>query len=315
MLYEKNSAPLEVSSSIISSPKKYEYDTWIKVPAASENLITRARIKISKSFTGQLKSFFFKGEGFYLYYELENKQIYSYRIVPKNAEEGVWINPLILTPQTNANEPRVKNIKLVCLDKKMVSPEFEVEFEQIRLVKKGSATKDGVNIVNNCFNKDPEKPAEHLFFASNSTEEFVNREAIVKDRSTKKTDVTRLSKPLSYELGPGKSTERFTCKLDTGSIPENVHHIKFHLQAYVKTAKAADVFLIIEQDNTVKWFENLRYCTLQHHDLWHYAFFSHTEHINQLNLDRPFQFYILNPDSKEKIFVDNFSVTVDGLPY
>ena len=103
-----------------------------KVPNVDKNSILRAKLLIRKSFAGFLKSVLYQGEAFSIYYELDNGRTHSHKIVPKNAEDGIWINPLILAPENNFTEPLVKKIKLVCWDSSMVQSDFTISFEEIK---------------------------------------------------------------------------------------------------------------------------------------------------------------------------------------
>lgn len=135
LVYEKLVKPYLLTNKTITENKSSKFDTWIYVPRLSINSISRIKLNINKSFTGILKSTFYKGESFSIYYELTNGQIISHKLVPKNAQDGAWLNPLILSPETNTVEPLVKKVKVVCWDKRMVSPEFDYSFEEISFEK------------------------------------------------------------------------------------------------------------------------------------------------------------------------------------
>lgn len=132
LVYKKLAKPYPVKIKTITENKASKYDTWIYVPRLQANCINRIKINISKSFSGILKSALYKGESFSIYYELANGQTISHKLVPKNAQDGAWLNPLILSPETSGIEPLVKKVKVVCWDKKMVSSEFDYSFEEIR---------------------------------------------------------------------------------------------------------------------------------------------------------------------------------------
>lgn len=131
LLYEKREHALPFVTSAMSGEQTVMNDTWYAIPACESNCIMRARLTVQKSFTGMLKSFFYKGEGFFIHYQMEDDSIITHRIVPKNAAEGLWLYPLVLNPDNNLAEKLVKKIRIVCTDNRMVNEAYSVAFEQI----------------------------------------------------------------------------------------------------------------------------------------------------------------------------------------
>ena len=313
LIYEKKSEPFVITKTT-SSSIKLKFNEWLEVPASENDLITRSKLKINKSLLGTIKSFLFKGEAYYIYYELENKQVYSFRIVPKNAADGIWINPLVLDPYNNSTESRVKRIKLSSTDLRMATSEFEITFEQTKFTSKELNTNATTSTQNQCFNKNEILNKSNLFFAVTNVEDPVEPTALIKDSDVKKTQDCYLTAPSSYELEPGKSTEHFIFKVDTAKIHATQPRIRFLMQAYLKSTKPVNIIFVVAQNGSVFLSENLKYCTLQDDNLWHYSFSSQILHKSQLNLNEPYEFYLWNSDDREKIYVDNFSVSVDLLP-
>jgi hypothetical protein len=149
LIYEKRPVPARSNTKTIAGPVETKYNTWIDVPSASRQKITRARIKIKKSFLGFFKSLLYKGESFSIFYETADKKIHSHKIVPKNAEDGLWLNPFILEPGSNYTEPVVKKIKLNCWDERMVKDTYTFEFEEIGF----SGNKKDLSVEEIYFNK------------------------------------------------------------------------------------------------------------------------------------------------------------------
>lgn len=136
LLFEKQEKASTILKTQLSGPSSVAYNTWIQVPKACNDCITRAKIRIKKSTSGILKSFFYKGEAYSLEYQTEDGKTHAHKIVPKNAEEGLWINPLILSPETDLTEPAVKKIRLICWGESSVTKNFEIEFEEVRFEEK-----------------------------------------------------------------------------------------------------------------------------------------------------------------------------------
>ena len=106
------------------------YGVWVEIPTLPIDQLIRAKLKITKSFKGLLKGALFRGEGFYLYGEREDNSVFNFKIVPKNAEDGIWLNPFSFSPETNYREPCIKRIKIVCLDQEMADPSYTLALEQ-----------------------------------------------------------------------------------------------------------------------------------------------------------------------------------------
>lgn len=71
-----------------------ECDKWINVPENSSDLI-RLHIEFEKPIKTKLKSFFYKDEQYWILLRTKAGRVIKHRIVPKNATNGLWINPFI----------------------------------------------------------------------------------------------------------------------------------------------------------------------------------------------------------------------------
>lgn len=157
LLFEKRKNSVTITQSHLQGPLEVSYATWINVPKVGSNSILRAKLNIEKSLTGSLKSFSYKGEGFAISYETEDKKTHIHKIVSKNAKDGLWINPVIRQPGSNVAEPLVTKIKITCYDAKMVKPTLSIDFEEIIFSK-------DVNFLFTCFNKtDTLNPNKYEF--------------------------------------------------------------------------------------------------------------------------------------------------------
>ncbi len=103
------------------------WNTWKEVPES--NRLLRLNLFLQKTILGHLKSFFYKGEAYYIDYLLLDGRILTYRFLGSNAVDGLWINPLILRPDKKYNEPEVKAIRLRCGNYAMVQDKVEVSWQ------------------------------------------------------------------------------------------------------------------------------------------------------------------------------------------
>ena len=129
LILEKRRTPLQPIRKIIKTGT-YTWNTWIEVPKIKDGIL-RANALIDRNWTGQLKSFLYKDEAFYIYYQLNNDEVRMYRIVPGNAAQGIWVNPLFMNAENNFTDPIVKRIMFRCSNAALMKPEIPVTWEQI----------------------------------------------------------------------------------------------------------------------------------------------------------------------------------------
>ncbi len=91
LLLKKRNTPLSFHTEVIDS-QQTNWNRWIDIPTSEMGLL-RAKLSFKKSLQQSIKSFFYKDEQFWIYLKLENGSIHKYRIVPKNASDGLWISP------------------------------------------------------------------------------------------------------------------------------------------------------------------------------------------------------------------------------
>jgi hypothetical protein len=108
LLFEKRAAPLALQQAVVHQDTT-RWNQWTRLPAAPGALL-RVRAGIATNLAGKLKSFLYKGEAVYLLLRTEHGEIFSFRIVPANAADGLWINPLILHPGSDGPDGRITEI-------------------------------------------------------------------------------------------------------------------------------------------------------------------------------------------------------------
>lgn len=128
MLFERTSKP-QIGKSRIIKQQTAEWYKWIDVPDISKGIL-RAKTEINKNLKGKIKSFLFKDEEYYMFCKLSNGVTVRYKIVPNNAKDGLWINPLINHPENNLSEPKIKQIMFYCSNTKLTNPTIFINWEQ-----------------------------------------------------------------------------------------------------------------------------------------------------------------------------------------
>ncbi|MBN2755490.1 MAG: hypothetical protein JXR81_11615 [Candidatus Goldbacteria bacterium] len=73
------------------------FGEWIQVPK-QRGIVTSARVKVKKTFYGNLKSFFYREPKLLISYMTESGEIYRHNLPAGNIENGIWISPYITDP-------------------------------------------------------------------------------------------------------------------------------------------------------------------------------------------------------------------------
>jgi hypothetical protein len=132
ILLRKRESPLK--SKLISLGKfKARFNETIILPKNNANDMIRLKASINKSFKGVFQSFLFKDQESFITYFMENGDSYRYKIVPKNAADGILINPMLMHPETDFMEARVTKISFESSDPSFYASEIELEWELIEL--------------------------------------------------------------------------------------------------------------------------------------------------------------------------------------
>jgi hypothetical protein len=139
-IVKKRKTPLSVTSTNIGQATS-PWSEWIDVPDVQLNLL-RAKLNFDKTLFQRMKSFLYKDEQFWIYLQLENGIIHKYRIVPKNAEDGLWIAPYIYNTKAAY---AVKKIMFKCSMQNKLADKLEVNWEEFKL---GDVTGQAMNFFN-----------------------------------------------------------------------------------------------------------------------------------------------------------------------
>lgn len=125
----KRVTPLKIENSEIGNCQS-RLETWIPVPENKQGLL-RAKVKFSKSLMERVKSFLYKDEQFFVYLRMNNGLIFKHRIVPKNAEDGIWINPYILNTYNGVANHEIESIMFKCSNEAIMNDNLGLTWERI----------------------------------------------------------------------------------------------------------------------------------------------------------------------------------------
>ncbi len=130
-IYRKRNKALDFST-VTTEWQSGFTNQWIDVPTSDNSKIQRIKLKLRASIVQKLKSFFYKDDQVWVFYRTKLGSILKYRIVPKNAEDGLWLNPLILSSE---EKHEIVAYMLVPTAKTAMHKPFDFAFEKIEFEK------------------------------------------------------------------------------------------------------------------------------------------------------------------------------------
>lgn len=128
LLLQKRNTKLRTRS---KQTEEYEgkMDEWISLPSHGHSSLLRFQPKLKKSPLQELKSFFYKDEQYWILLKTSLGSVYKYRIVPKIAEAGLWINPLLI--HHDAEDLIVTEVCIVSSGSSTVPDHYSYTWEEI----------------------------------------------------------------------------------------------------------------------------------------------------------------------------------------
>lgn len=295
LLLKKRKAPIKSISKIIQTNNS-EWNKWIVVPKYNSQL-TRARLHFENSLLQKLKSFFYKDEQFWIYLKLNNNVIHKYRIVPKNAADGIWINPYIFDSE---KEYIVNEIMFKCSNQKILNQNIAVSWEQIEF-------DNEKNRMDNFFNMEGAKKDSTIFASINDFEKLKSNywsdiNLDLQSAISFKGSSSQVLKAQSYSS---------TFKLPLDSIPlQNVEIIGecwIKSQDYKLSNKLELIINIEDSSGSILYTNAFIDAQLIDENQWNHIF--HFSEYTNNKSNCILKVYLLN-NSDEDILLDNFKVSI-----
>jgi len=279
----------------------HEWDSWIEVPRQSADLL-RARIRIRNNLAGKLKSLFYKDEASYVIYKLTSGEMLQYRIVPKNARDGIWLNPFIFRTESGSVSPEAESIMLRNSNRRMMRKKIHIDWETIDF-----ADEDPLSVLSFFLKSDSLHRKELLdetntFDGINAYWNQPGAEALINDRFEGTT---------SLMLKPGSYSPSFTLDLDTiTDCP-----IMIHAVCWLKgSGSGINSVISLERNNEVFIWHGIDI----NDQIINQSGWNHVS--NFLHIDDPenmkgtkLKIYLWNKGTKESL-VDNFHVLISAEP-
>lgn len=239
MLWKKRKQPLDFKNEN-AGEQTVHWNEWIKVPAYRDG-ISRVAINIKSNFKGKLKSFLYKDEETYMLFRCSNGEQYCYKIVPANAADGVWINPLIIHPENDLRESPVTEFMLVNSDVSKMQNNITLKFMHHYM----SDEMDSIPYVAafSLFGKD--KSVSNDFIISS----FNNMTNADSNWTVAKTEMNQndfISSPYSAVLNGNSYSTSFKLNIDSTLIQKTENDfLEVSAGVWLKIKKTTDASLVV----------------------------------------------------------------------
>jgi hypothetical protein len=287
------------------------WNTWINVPENNQGIL-RASVCVNRGKAGDLMSFFYKDEAVYVYYLLRNGDIRMYRIVPKNAAYGLWINPLIINPESGKKEPAVSKIMFRCSNTEMMKDEIDIKWNQVSFSPAKTSSAINTKIINpvSAFFGIQDLPLQpEVLFSQNNLE--------TKEKYWSTPDEANIlvsGRNRSLQLLPGTYSVSFEYPLDSLPVVDESVELIVRTGLWAKAAfgaKAVYVISIEKNGKSLVW----KAVDMQGflHDMQTMNFvtnFSVIEKNLQMQKGLMLKVYAWNT-GKEILLLDDFSVRIE----
>jgi len=225
------------------------WNKWINVPKDISGIL-RASVTMERNLTGTLKSIFYKDELVQVYYLLSNGDVRAYRVVPKNAAYGLWINPLIINPELKMHEPEVVKIMFTCSGKAMMKEKLNISWNEIQYTETSpgpARTDSGKDIVFSFFGIRGGITPDELLVSVNNLE--------TNNRFWSEPAPGRLQKTgENHELivSPGEYSVSFQYPLDTLTNIHGSQELIVHCGIWIKAPPQSESLHIISVEKDGK---------------------------------------------------------------
>ncbi len=263
------------------------WNTWVNVPPSANELL-RIKVFSKTSAIGKLKNFLYKSEPYFIDYELEGNRILSFRYIPENAKDGIWINPFIRFPGSNILEEKAVKVRFRCTENLFNNDSIHYQFERIFLNSDKS--------VNDLFGKTIPLSASILIQNTNT---FENAQNTLIDKSfaysgthSNKVESGAFSFTLEYNLDTLWKSNDSLLSLET-SVRYRNPHSKANMVISISDSKADSWEAINLENNKTQ-------------TVWEYAQMNKLLHREKYSTGI-LKLYIFN-DGPDKIYIDNFKM-------
>ncbi|MBK7214207.1 MAG: hypothetical protein IPH88_13100 [Bacteroidales bacterium] len=288
------------------------WNQWIDVPITAAGLL-RFKVALERNTLGSVKSFLYKDESCYIYYYLSNGQIRMFRIVPKNAAQGLWVNPLPMNGETAFEEPEVIKIMLRCSNPGLMKSELTGVWENIILTDKNSNSQQQTLSVNSLLGKDFALMQTELFRSVNRMEGDNPAWSPIPDKGS---EIKVFSGNYCSKLAPGGYSSSLTISIDSLKMNSSGKGIIIRGAAWINAESRPDAALVIsieKEGKSVSYKGAELQGFLVEPGSWNFStnfLVAEPDFLAQPGLS--IKFYIWNK-GKESLYVDDLDLVVESL--
>lgn len=296
-LYKKRNEAITIEKRSIKTVES-NWGEWIPVPDFTLELL-RAKLDFDKNIKQLIKSFLYKDEQFWMYLKLKDGSINKYRIVPKNAVDGLWINPYIFD---NDKVFAVEKIMFKASNQNMLSPKLEVEWEEIGF-------KNSPNRISHFFNLNHNSNDSLLFSNTNTFEQIESTHW--NNLSDDRLSEISFSGNKSHTLNDNSFSSTFFISLD--SFPNG--KLKITADAWVKSPaykqkNSISLVVVVNDENGQLLYKSTSIDEqlidkIQWNNIYKSFEFNHDKSGCKLGA------YFWSPGGEE-IFIDDFRISIYG---
>jgi len=304
LLFQKRAKahPLKITS---LQKSETPWNTWTKVPASKNGLI-RVKADIRNNELGAMKSFIYKNEACFILLKTASGQVYRYRIVPKNAVDGIWIAPLVQHPEKNGAEPEISEIQFTSTNIRMQKEKIALEWECL-----DSENTGGSGFIPNWFGKNSVEKDRFIWSGLNTTEPGTAHWE-VNEKQFYTNDFK--SAPRSFEVDSNGFS--FLCSYETDSVWAahlNKPSLDVYASVWTKAKGKSEAGLIIayEANNELLYYKSSTFADFIS-DTKNWNIVINNAAIPADHLRKGYgklKVYVWN-SGREKLLIDDFQVTI-----
>lgn len=283
LILKKREQPLtfKTKTSLSGSAKMGE---WISLPSHGNRSLLQFKPVLSKSFLQGLKSFFYKDEQYWILLKTDLGSIYKYRIVPKIASNGIWVNPLII--HHDAEDLIVTEVAIVSSGEDLVPADFNYTWEETTL--------SDENAIDQFFAR------KETYF---KTWPFYTYEQNYSDVYPEWSSSTTITKELRESVQEYSST--LSVSLD--SIPFREFTVRSSLDLWSHTDELQEVQLVLTVEGPNKKYTSSEHIKFQMLDTQEKNVIVNSLQVDSLEEGSILKVFLFNP-KKLTLEIDNFKV-------
>ena len=303
LLFEKNEGQ-NLAEPKTGKTQTIEFGEWIEIPEV-ENEIIRLKVFSEKTFAGEIKTFLFKGEEYFIDYLFEDGKILTFRYLPATAVDGLWCHPFIQNPYSDVIEKNVAKVRLRNSNQLFISKNIKIAFERIKVKpsKKYSTETDNANAL---FLKQLENNTQTILNVNEGFEEF----SLAKNKKYNIIDDCAFSGNKSQKVKGGKLSFSFKYPINLlwTLVSDSTLNIEIQTDLrYLNPNSSATIVVSLTTENENFWFSRAL-ANNKNKESWEYLFFNKT-FVREEQNNGILKIYVWNTGS-EDVFIDDFRISV-----